>query len=123
MAKPTAPEPSIALDTARSDPRLGGTVYFTIPLEGIPTTVKNPRVEVLAYQNEQLVYGEAGSVAQATGLDPVVGLDGFLLGGGSSIWLQQGGPAHCVANLFYFGKEKGRETYEFLATCQFEATG
>ncbi len=52
---------------AQTAPHLGGTVSFTAVY---PTNVKNPRVEVLCYQNGALVYGEAGSPT-----------DTFLLGG------------------------------------------
>jgi hypothetical protein len=103
---------------------LGATVTFTVT--GIPKNVQNPRVEVLATRagSDAVIYGEAGSVAQATG-DPnnVTNVGGFLLGGGSSIWLTEGGPATCVANLFEFTKVKGRQTQSILATTSFPAAG
>ena len=90
-------------------PGLGTTVSFSTTY---PRTVKNPRIEVLCYQGGSLVYGEAGDVAQE-----------FLLGGGWSIWLGQGGPADCTANLFYFGSHAGQQTYVVLASTAFSASG
>ena len=85
-------DPSITLNAPSSaagvQPALGDYVTFTTV---IPGNVQNPRVEVLCYQNGALVYGEAGSPANA-----------FLLGGGGSLWLNAGGGAACVANLYYF---------------------
>lgn len=92
---------------ASVQPTLGSTVSFST---GYPNNVQNPRIEVLCYQNGSLVYGEAGGVA-----------DSFLLGGGGSIWLSGGGPADCVANLFYFGQHAGSQTYNVLATTSFPA--
>jgi hypothetical protein len=102
---------------------LGDTVTFTCT--GIPKKVKNPRVEVLAYQStcpdgytcpgsdgHFLTYGEAGAPT-----------DSFLLGGGGSAWLAQGGSAACVANLFYFDNSGPQQTYILLATTSFPAGG
>lgn len=92
---------------AAAQPSLGSTVAFDA---GYPTTVKNPRIEVLCYQSGALVYGEAGGVN-----------DAFLLGGGGSIWLTNGGSADCVANLYYFGQHAGKQTYNKLASTNFSA--
>lgn len=92
---------------AATQPQLGSTVAFST---GYPTTVKNPRIEVLCYQGGSLVYGEAGGVN-----------DNFLLGGGGSIWLTNGGSADCVANLYYFGQHAGLQTYNKLASTSFVA--
>jgi hypothetical protein len=86
---------------------LGSTVTFAT---GFPTNVKNPRIEVLCYQNDQLVFGMAGGVDYA-----------FLLGGGGSIWLDSGGGADCTANLYYFGWRAGTQTYNWLASTTFTA--
>lgn len=88
-------------------PTLGSTVTF---VAGYPTNVKNPRIEVDCYQNGSLVFGMAGSVK-----------DAFLLGGGGSVWLTNGGSANCAANLFYFGSRAGTQTYNLLATTYFDA--
>jgi hypothetical protein len=93
--------------SAAAQPSLGASVAFGT---GYPTNVKNPRIEVLCYQNGSLVYGEAGGVT-----------DSFLLGGGGSIWLTNGGSADCTANLFYFGWRAGTQTYNKLASTSFAA--
>ena len=100
--------PTIAINQAPV--ALGDTVTFTTT--GIPKKVKIPRIEVLAYQDGALVYGEAGGVS-----------DSFLLGGGGSIWKDRGGPADCVANLFYFDNSGPTQTYVRLATTNFHAEG
>jgi hypothetical protein len=108
------PEPKAAL---------GATVTFVVD---VPKSVHNPRVEVLAYDpvTGELIYGETGSVAQAVGdgTDPL-GYRGFLLGGGGSLWKDRGGPAHCRAVLFYFGRHAGQQTYNAIASIEFDALG
>jgi|GEM_PF-2344684 hypothetical protein len=104
----------IALNTvnvsgASVQPSLGSWVTFST---AYPSSVKNPRVEVRCYQSNSLVYGEAGA--------PV---DTFVLGGGGSIWLTNGGAASCTANLFYFGSHAGSQTYNLLASTNFTAGG
>ena len=111
--------PSITLNPAvsgaaatPSGPSLGDTVTFTTV---IPTNVKNPRVEVLCYQNGDLVYGEAGAPT-----------DTFLLGGNvdrGSIWRTTLGPASCVANLYYFTWKAGEPAVTYLATTSCDAAG
>jgi hypothetical protein len=109
--------PSISLNTASgtagaaaTQPALGTWVTFNTT---IPSNVRIPRVEVLCYQNGSLVYGEAGAPT-----------DAFLLGGGGSIWLYEGGgAANCVANLYYFGQVNGVSTAIYLATTTFDAAG
>ena len=96
---------------------LGSNVTFAA---GYPSNTRNPRVEVLCYQQSDpsglalfdpargyLVYGETGDIGQALGdgTSPL-GYNGFLLGGGMSAWLLNGGSADCVANLFYFGQQR-----------------
>jgi hypothetical protein len=88
--------------SASVQPTLGDSVSFST---GYPNNVQNPRIEVLCYQNGSLVYGAAGAVT-----------DSFLLGGGGSIWLTNGGSATCTANLFYFGQHAGSQTYNVLAS-------
>ena len=95
-------------------PALGVPVSFTT--EGYPKKVKGTlqRIEVLAYDliTGALIYGECGAAA-----------DSFLLGGGWSLWKQQGGPAHCVANAFYFDNSGKIQQYVQIASTQFEAAG
>lgn len=115
---------------ASVQPSLGSTVTFGL---GYPKNVNNPRVEVDCYQSTDpsglalydpargyLVYGETGDVGQALGdgTSPL-GYNGFLLGGGMSAWLLNGGSANCIANLFYFGQHAGVQTYNVLATTSF----
>ena len=95
--------------SASVQPSLGSTVTFAT---SYPRTVKNPRIEVLCYQDGDLVFGMAGSVTYA-----------FQLGGAGSTWLTVGGPADCTANLFYFGSHAGKQTYNKLATTSFAAGG
>ncbi len=104
-------------------PTLGATVTFTVT--DVPKNAHNPRVEVVAYapdNDEAVIYEEAGSVGQATGdgTDPL-GRSGFLLGGASSIWQRQGGPAHCIANLFEFRNVRGQNTQVIFASTEFDA--
>jgi hypothetical protein len=77
---------SYVLTLNESGPHLGGTVTFTATY---PKSSKNPRIQVMCYQAGVLVYGEAGAYDQS-----------FLLGGGSSLWLTNGGPASCIADSF-----------------------
>ena len=88
-------------------PSLGSSVSFDTVY---PSNVRNPRIEVVCYQNGSLVYGEAGSTTFT-----------FVLGGASSLWLANGGSADCTANLFYFGQKAGSQTYNFLASTSFTA--
>lgn len=98
-----------------SNVALGDTVTFTTSFDG---KLKNPRIEVLCYQNSVLVYGEGGSA-----------YDTFLLGGGGSLWKDSGGPADCVANLYYFKvgthewNGSGQQETVYLATTSFSAAG
>jgi hypothetical protein len=95
--------------SASTAPHLGGSASFTVVFPG---NVKTPRVEVLCYQNGALVYGEAGSPDNI-----------FTLGGGGSLWLDAGGSASCVANLYYFTWNGGQPATTYLATTSFDAAG
>jgi len=112
-------QPAGATALVQWEPALGELVTFD---SGSPNNVKNPRIEVLCYQNGTLVYGEAGSADQ-TVQQEVTGYPGFILGGSASLWLSTGGPAQCTANLFFFGSKAGVQTYNLLATTSFAATG
>ena len=100
---------TIALN--QSDPHLGDAVDFTVTIPKLPGNIK-VRIQVLAYQNGDLTYGEAGPYDQA-----------FLLGGGSSIWKEQGGPASCVATLYHWSYTGGIQKFNELASTSFEAGG
>ena len=95
--------------TATIWPSLGDAVTFTVTF---PSTVKDPRIQVLCYQNGTLVYGEAGPYDQA-----------FLLGGSSSAWLNTSpGPASCVADLYYWSY-RGGQKFNWLASTEFTVGG
>ena len=76
---------SITLNEA--DPHLGGPATFTVTY---PAQVKYPRIAVRCYQDDSMVYAEAGTSDHV-----------FLLGAAGSDWLRSGGPASCTAELFY----------------------
>ena len=92
-----------------ADPSLGGTVTFSV---GYPNNVNNPRIEVLCYQDGDLVFRMAGAIDYE-----------FLLGGGGSIWLDRGGAADCVANLYFFSWKRNTPTSTTLASTSFSAGG
>ena len=90
MALPPSGSGTITIDPS-SDLSLGGSVTFEV---NYPGKLKNPRVFVTAYQEDDLVYGEAGTADHV-----------FVLGGNpdrGSEWVVAGGPAACRADLFYF---------------------
>jgi hypothetical protein len=90
-------------------PMLGDYVTFNTV---VPSTVKNPRIEVDCYQNGQMTFGMGGATDYA-----------FQLGGAGSVWLWNGGAADCTASLFYFGSHAGKQTFNVLATTSFSAGG
>ena len=92
-------------------PALGDSITFDVTY---PKTVEKygARVQVMCYQGDTLVYGEAGPYDQA-----------FLLGGAGSIWLYSSqGPAHCKADLYYWSY-KGSQQFNLLASTEFDAGG
>lgn len=116
-AKPADGPTSIALVTP--DPHFGGTVTFAVTFSKADAKYAytgrggGARIEVLCYQSGALVYGEAGTY-----------LDSFLLGGGWSLWIDNGGgAASCVANLFRFDNGASVQTYVVLASTSFDAAG
>jgi hypothetical protein len=103
------------------DPSLGDVVTFNV---SVSSNVNNPRVELMCYQDGKVVYGETGSIGQARGDGTdSLGYDGFKLGGGGSIWKDRGGSAHCVATLFYFGKQSGHQVFVPIDADEFDAAG
>ena len=92
-------------------PSLGDSINFAVTF---PKSAEKfgPRIQVACYQGDQLVYAEAGPYYQY-----------FLLGGASSDWLNTSqGPAHCVADLYYWSYQGGQK-FNWLATTEFEAAG
>jgi hypothetical protein len=101
---------SYVLSLNESDPHLGGTVTFTATY---PKSSKNPRIQVMCSQAGVLVYGEAGASDQA-----------FLLGGGSSLWLANGGPASCVVDSFdLVWNGNNMQEVTWIAEVAFDAAG
>ena len=98
---------TISLNPSTSVPALGNLVSFSTTY---PKEINDLRIELLCYQDGKLTFGMAGGVDYQ-----------FLLGGTKSLWLDQGGDADCVANLFYFSEENGMQKYNFLSTTSFKA--
>jgi hypothetical protein len=96
-------------DGSMPTPHLGSWVTFAT---GYPTTVKNPRLDVLCYQNGVLTFGMTGGVSYS-----------YELGGASSAWLTNGGEADCTTNLYYYSSKAGKQTYNWLASYDFHAMG
>ena len=90
---------------------LGGEVGFITSAEGLAGW-EYPMVAIWCYQNGSLVYMELGQ--------PQVE---FLLGGGSSDWLTNGGPADCEADLYAYGWKGGKQSIRELAQTSFWAGG
>lgn len=92
-------------------PALGDWITFKV---SYPKTVDKygARIQILCYQNGQLVYAEADWATQP-----------FLLGSGSSPWLNDyPGPASCHADLYYWSYNGGQK-FNWLASTDFEAAG
>jgi hypothetical protein len=107
-AAPQPPSGTITLDQA--DPHLGDWVTFTWATTGLKGN-QHPRIQIMCYQSSALVYGEAGPATQS-----------FLLGGASSAWLYVGGPAECIATLYYWDWHPV-QTFVPLASIGFAAGG
>ena len=122
----TTPSGSIALVT--SDPQLGQLCQFSCIVQDLHGGKgSQPRIQVMAYQDGVLVYGVAGDAFRLWKGQKTTsgenGEDGFLLGGGSSQWLTNGGPAHCVATLYYWSYA-GQQKFNPLAPpIEFDAGG
>jgi hypothetical protein len=103
------PKPESTLSVrAGSDLRLGGLVSFNYTISD-PHAPIPPSIQILAYDiNGSIIFATAGYADRS-----------FLLGGTVSPWLTQGGPAHCVASLYYW--KSGKQN--ILATTEFDALG
>lgn len=114
---------TIALDP-NTPPVLGQPLNFIWGASGLHGQ-QTPRVQLHAFQDvdadlqvDDLVYGEARACSgdvNALPFDP--------LGGAGSEWLTRGGPAHCVATLYFWDKVQGQQTFVPLATVEFDAAG
>ena len=130
VAKKPVQTGSISLLTA--DPALGVRLDFAWSADPEP---QRPRVEVLCWQpvnttpysaiydpvKGYLTYAEARGLTERQA--DYIGTYPVVLGGGMSVWLLQGGPASCEANLFYFDDSGPTQQYVRLASATFEATG
>ena len=124
-AKPV-PSGTIAI-AAGSELNLGGWVSFDTTTDNVPGGT-NLRVQIMCYQD----VNESGTVSRTEDLDAngfvddvVYGMalaadDSFELGGGSSDWLTNGGPAECDAVLFFWGVQGA---FVDLAALTFAAGG
>lgn len=109
-AAPVSTPPTIAV-SAGSDLRLEGAVSFDTTYPKVKNT---PRIEVDCYQNGTLVYGEVRLVDEQP----------FILGGSSSIWVWNGGgPATCVATLFYWTFHPNQVYHFLVSSAPFEVSG
>jgi hypothetical protein len=118
------------ISLATTDPKYQGNVTFNVTLTGKDARYdcsgqsKCARVELQAFQDGNLVYGETGSLGQARGdgTDPL-NYSGFTLGGGWSLWVESGGgPAYCVAKLFRYDHTGKTPQFVVIAQTEFEVT-
>ena len=98
---------AIVLD--QGAPALGDLITFSTIY---PNTARNPRIQVVCVQNGATTYGEAGSASGA-----------FVLGGGWSLWLQNGGSASCQADLFDLSSTGDNQQATWYASTTFTAAG
>ena len=92
------------------EPRLGDTVTFTVTY---PKTLDHygVRIQVLCYQDGNLVFGMAGPYDYQ-----------FLLGGSMSQWYMGDGAAECHADLYYWSNSGGQK-FNLLTSTTFNALG
>lgn len=104
-------KPSIELGSVEGPLTLGSYVTFSTT---VPRDVRNPRIEVLCYQDNLFTFGTAGGIK-----------DKFQLGGTDSRWLNQypNDPAECVANLYYLQEENGKQVHHPIASTNFSVEG
>lgn len=116
-ALPAVGSGTITLNQAT--PAFGDLLSFTTTgTDGL----KNPRIWISCTQADVLVYGEGIGAG-----------DTFKLGGGSSQWVTNGGgPAECIADLYWIPKANGHGEWKYpgpqgapvvLATISFHAEG
>lgn len=126
-AASAAAAPTGAISVDQANPAYQTIVTFTVTVSKKYDCVGRvgcARVLVECLQSGNLVYGEAGSIAQARGSGDPLGYSGFLLGGSGSIWVYDNPntPADCVATLFYFDNNPA-QTFNVIATTSFHAEG
>ena len=116
-AKPQPVPSSIILNQSVNPPALGSTVTFSMIY---PKNTKNPWVSLTCYLDQEktnIIYGEGGTAVQAQ--------SGFVLGGGSSLWLNNypASSVYCKAELGDLYWQGGKEYYNPLASTEFTAVG
>lgn len=116
-AAPAAPSGTIAIADGYS-PALGQDLLFDYTVGDLPGWA-NPRIQVMCYQDGELVYGEARAADPS---EPVNAQPFAPLGGGSSQWLTNGGPAECEATLYYWQFHPS-QVFHPLASISFTAGG
>lgn len=116
-AKPVYAEASISI--VETAPKLGDYVHYNYVLpKGVKEETGNgtqARIQTMCYQDGNLVYGMAMNA-----VDAKVGAGGEQLGGGSSQWQIDGGPASCVTTLYQWTYQ-GSQKFVPFATTNFEA--
>lgn len=134
-AGPPQPSGTIAI-AAGYTPALGDDLLFDYTVSNVPNWA-NPRIQIECYQDvnnsgiisrtedfdangfpDDLVYAEARNAES----ELVYGQPFTPLGGGSSLWLDRGGPAECDAELYYW-RFHPVQTYNLLASVSFAAGG
>jgi hypothetical protein len=96
---------------ASIQPHLKGAVTFNTTV-GSLAGWEYPMIDVSCTQNGVTVFAQLDK-PDAT----------FLLGGGSSDWLTNGGPATCRADLDAYGSKGGSWSVRILASTSFDAQG
>ena len=97
------------LERSLYDPHLWDYVTFSATYPKTPDHY-GVRIQVLCYQDGNLVYGEAGPYSQQ-----------FLLGGAMSNWFLSGGASSCHADLYYWSYNGGQK-FNPLASTNFDAS-
>lgn len=121
-AAPKASTTNAGISVVETAPILGSFVHYNYTL---PKGVKDSpngsgtqaRIQNMCYQNGALVYGFA-----ANAIDLKEGAQGELLGGGSSVWLTNGGPADCTATLYQW-TYNGSQQFNPFATVSYSVGG
>ena len=100
-----------AASTTSPTPALGDTLTFGTDPVGLAGW-EYPMVAVWCYQGDVVVDMQLQKPDTQ-----------FLLGGASSTWLDNPGPANCFGRLYAYGWKGGNESIRFLADQPFSATG
>ena len=119
-----AQPPTGTISINQANPAFQTVVTFTVTVSKKFDCVGHAgcaRVLVECYQAGDFVYGQADDLdAARTGVG-YYSLTGFLLGGSSSQWIDNGGgTADCTATLFYFDNDPV-QTFNVITTTSFTA--